>query len=47
MEGKRSVGDYIYVRDDLLGHEVKHVLGVQFKERWENPDYPAKFFTNF
>jgi hypothetical protein len=47
MEGKRSVENYIYVRDDLLGHEVKHVLSTQFKERWENPDYPAKFFTNF
>ncbi len=47
MEGKKSVENYIYVRDDLLGHEVKHVLSTQFKERWENPDYPEKFFTNF
>ena len=47
LQGQRSVENYIYVRDDTLGHEVKHVLSTQFKERWENPDFPAKFFTNF
>lgn len=47
MPGKRSVGDYIYIQDNILGHEVKHVLNRDFKERFENPDNPEKFFTNF
>lgn len=47
LPGKRSVGDYIYVQDNILGHEVKHVLNRDFKDRFENPDNPEKFFTNF
>ena len=47
MPGKRSVGEYIYLQDNILGHEVKHVLSRKFPERFENPDRPAWFLENF
>lgn len=47
IPGKRSVGEYIYLQDNILGHEVKHVLNREFPTRFENPDDPEKYLTNF
>lgn len=46
MVGERSVGDYTYLNECFLGHEVRHVLSRNWPERFEDPDRAGKAMSN-